>query len=135
MPHTQLSDYLIIPVMADDRRENQFVRIRGVFGETDHPDFFIHSLGIGQRTQKSVDGHTIDVGEIVFSAQVDFDRFAFLEEVVLKTGFAAFVDRTFSFGNQSLEAKRLRDPEKFIFGAAESSSKDGCRDLRGGGSR
>ena len=66
-----------------------------------------------------MDGHTIDVGEIVFSAQVDFDRFAFLEEVVLKTGFAAFVDRTFSFGNQSLEAKRLRDPEKFIFGTAK----------------
>ena len=111
------------------------MRIRGIFGESGQSMFLIRSLGIAQCGQDRVHGHTIDVGEIVFSAQVDFDRFAFLEEVVLKTGFAAFVDRTFSFGNQSLEAKRLRDPEKFIFGAAESSSKDGCRDLRGGGSR
>jgi len=32
---------------------------------------------------------------------------------------AAFVGRIWAFGDQSLEAERLRDPEKFIFGAAE----------------
>ena len=39
--------------------------------------FLIRSLSIGQCSQKSVDSHTVDVGEIVFSAQADFDRFVF----------------------------------------------------------
>jgi hypothetical protein len=60
-----------------NRRENQFVRIRGVFGESSHSSFLIHSLSIRQCSQKSVDSHTINVGEIVIFAQVDFDRFVF----------------------------------------------------------
>jgi len=63
------------------------VHIRGVFGESSHSDFLIHSLSISQCSQKSVDGHTLDVGEIVFFAQVDLDRFVYHEISGLKTIF------------------------------------------------
>ena len=64
-------------ILIANRSEDHFVCIRGVFGESSHSEFLIHSLSIGQCSQKSVDGHTIDVDEIIFSAQVDFDRFVF----------------------------------------------------------
>jgi hypothetical protein len=60
-----------------NRSENHFVRVRGVFGQSSHSDFLIHSLGIRERSQKSVNGHTLDIDEIVFFAEVDLDRFVF----------------------------------------------------------
>jgi hypothetical protein len=83
-----LSSAFCPPAIAN-RSENHFVRIRGVFGESSHSDFLIHSLSISECSQNSVDGRTLDVGEIVFFAQLDFDRFVFHVLVGLKTIFTS----------------------------------------------